>query len=124
MMMKQKWRWLVLLALLVVPTGLAQADDGFRCGTGRLVSLGDRMSDVQNRCGDPDAVSARVERRKLKYRVSHWINGVQESVVEEREVDVPIDEWTYDLGPRAFIRYVQFENGTVTSVVTGGYGRT
>ena len=100
-----------------------QADEGFRCGTGRLVSVGDGISDVRNRCGDPDAVSTRVDKRKVKHRVSRWINGVLESVTEEQEVEIPIEEWTYDLGPRSFVRYVVFENGTVVNVATGGYGR-
>lgn len=118
-------RWFVLLPLLLTlaGTGKAWADDGFRCGTGRLVSVGDGMYQVRNRCGDPDAVSTRVEKRKVKYRVSRWIYGVQESIIEEREVEIPIEEWTYDLGPRAFVRYVVFENGAVVNVTTGSYGR-
>jgi hypothetical protein len=118
-------RWFVLLPLLLTlaGTGTAWADDGFRCGTGRLVSVGDGMYEVRNRCGDPDAVSTRVEKRRVKYRVSRWIYGVQETIIEEREVDIPIEEWTYDLGPRAFIRYVMFENGAVVNVTTGSYGR-
>jgi hypothetical protein len=122
-MRKLTRRWFMLLCLALAGTVPAQADEGFRCATGRLVSLGDRMNEVQNRCGDPDAVSTRVEKRRVKYQVSRWIHGVLETVVEEREVEVPIDEWTYDMGPRAFVRYVLFENGAVTNVKTGGYGR-
>jgi len=111
----------LLLAWLV--SAPVHADDGFRCGTGRLVSVGDRMSEVYNRCGDPDAVNTRIEKRKVKHKVSRWVGGVQESVIEEEEVEVPLDEWTYDLGPRSFIRYVLFENGSVINVMTGGYGK-
>lgn len=124
-MLKRTRRWLVLVSFLLTlgGAGKAWADEGFRCGTGKLVSVGDRMFDVRDRCGEPDAVSSRVERRKVKYRVNRWIYGVQESVVEEREVEIPIEEWTYDLGPRSFVRYVVFENGTVVNVATGRYGR-
>lgn len=124
-MLKRTRRWLMLGSVLLTLAGAAkaQADEGFRCGTGRLVSVGDGMYDVRNRCGDPDAVSTRVEKRVVKYRVSRWIHGVQEAVIEEREVEVPIEEWTYDLGPRSFVRYVLFENGAVVNVATGGYGR-
>ncbi len=110
------------LLTILATVGDANADDGFRCGTGRLVSVGDGTYEVREQCGDPDAVSTRIEKRRVKYRVSRWINGVQEAVIEEREVDVPIEAWTYDLGPRAFIRYVFFENGVVVNVATGRYG--
>ena len=116
---------LAILSLLLACAGwtTVRADDGFRCRTGRLVSLGDRMPEVQGRCGDPDFVSTRIEKRKVKHRVTRWVGGVQESVIEEVEVEVPLDEWTYDLGPQSFIRYVLFENGSVINVTTGGYGR-
>lgn len=100
----------------------AGADDGFRCSNGRLVSVGDGMKQVRDRCGDPDYVTTRIERRKVKHRYTRWVGNVQESVVEEQEIEVPIDEWTYDLGPAMFIRYVTFEGGHVVNVTTGEYG--
>lgn len=104
------------------PVGV-RADDGFRCKSGRLVSVGDRMTDVHNRCGDPDAIATRVEKRKVKHKVTRWVDGVQVTEIEEEEVEVPLDEWTYDLGPRAFVRYVLFENGSVIDVTMGGHGK-
>lgn len=111
------------LALAMTCPVSASADSGFRCKSGRLVSVGDRMGDVHNRCGDPDATSTRVEKRKVKHKYTRWVGGVQESVIEEEEVEVPLDEWTYDLGSNAFVRYVLFENGRVIDVATGGYGK-
>jgi hypothetical protein len=113
---------LAVLILACAASATVRADDGFRCRTGRLVSLGDRMPEVQRRCGDPDAVTTRVEKRKVKHRYTRWVGPVQESIVEEVEVEVPLDEWTYDLGPQSFVRYVLFENGAVVDVTTGGYG--
>jgi hypothetical protein len=115
---------LAVLSFFLVGLGplVAHADSGFRCRTGRLVSVGDRMNEVRNRCGDPDAVSTRIEKRRIKHKVSRWVNGFQESVIEEEEVEVPLDEWTYDLGPNTFIRYVLFENSSVIDVSTGSYG--
>jgi hypothetical protein len=113
---------LPLLITLVSPAPLL-ADDGFRCRTGRLVSVGDRMSDVGDRCGEPDAVVERIEKRRVKHKVTRWIGNVQESVIEEQEIEIPISEWTYDMGPRAFTRYVIFEAGAVINVATGEYGR-
>ncbi len=112
---------LVLLGGLATPA-LARADSGFRCKTGRLVSLGDRAGEVVDRCGEPDSVSQRVERRTIKHRFVRWVGNVQETVVEEQEIEVPIEELTYDLGRQALVRYVSFENGYVTHVATGKYG--
>ncbi len=114
---------LMLLPLLVTLAGPALADDGFRCRTGRLVSVGDRMFDVSDRCGEPDAVVERIEKRRVKHKYTRWIGNVQESVIEEQEIEIPISEWTYDMGPRAFTRYVIFEAGAVINVATGEYGR-
>ena len=114
---------LALPLLLVITAAPAVADSGFRCRTGRLVSLGDRMSDVLDRCGEPDAVAERIEKRKVKHKITRRIGNVEESVTEEEEVDIPITEWTYDMGPRAFTRYVVFEASAVVNVSTGEYGR-
>lgn len=114
---------IVLALLLVTLAGPALADDGFRCRTGRLVSVGDRMSDVLDRCGEPDAAVERIEKRRVKHKFTRRIGNVEESVIEEQEIEIPINEWTYDMGPRAFTRYVIFEGGAVVNVATGEYGR-
>jgi hypothetical protein len=102
----------------------AWADDGFRCGPrGEIVSVGDRSYEVKKHCGAPDDINTRVEHRKVKVRVGRWINGTLVNVIEERDVEVTIEEWTYDMGETSFIRYVILENGTVVDVKTGGYGR-
>jgi hypothetical protein len=114
---------LALLPLLITMAAPAQADSGFRCRTGRLVSVGDRMSDVVNRCGEPDAAVERIEKRRVKHKFTRRVGNVEESVIEEQEIDIPISEWTYDMGPGAFTRYVIFEGGAVVNVATGEYGR-
>jgi hypothetical protein len=111
------------LAVLAMPAP-SLADSGFRCANGRLVLVGDRMNEVRVRCGEPDAISQRIERRRIKQQVTRWVDNVAVTHVEEREVEVPVDEWTYDLGRNAFMRYVLFEAGRVVDVATGGYGRS
>jgi hypothetical protein len=113
---------LAFLAVFAALPEAARADDGFRCPSGRLVMVGDRMNDVIDRCGQPDATYQRMEKRKVKHRITRWMNGVAESFIEEVEVDVPLEEWTYDLGRNYFVRYVTFENGSVVGVTTGHYG--
>jgi hypothetical protein len=112
----------VALAAGLVAVAGARAeepDTGFRCGR-RLVSNGDHMVEVKKKCGEPEFVIQRTIKRKVKVRARTPDLQAEES--DEVEVDVLIDEWTYDLGPRRFIRFVQFENGRVIGVTTGGYG--
>jgi hypothetical protein len=112
---------LAVLAL-ALPLGAPARADGFRCPGGKLVRDGDHMLEVQNKCGQPDFVAQRVEKRKVKAKVRQWVGDHEEEVSEEQVVEVTVDEWTYDLGPQKFIRYVDFENGRVIRVTTGAYG--
>ena len=100
----------------------ASADSAFRCESGRLVSTGDHMYDVRKKCGDPDMVTQRVDKRKVSHKVLRWVAGAAEEVEEEREIEVLVDEWVFDLGPTRFIRIVSFEDSRVTCVNTGNYG--
>ena len=121
-MIRYAWPFLMGLLALVIP-GAARADEGFRCESGRLVASGDHMHEVRNKCGEPDSAGQRVEKRTRKEKVRRWVQGVAEEFTEEREVEVVLDEWIYDLGPRRFIRTVTFENGRVVHVETGERGR-
>lgn len=112
---------LVLMALLLCAP--VRADDGFRCATGRLASVGDRAVEVRQRCGEPDFADRRTEQRRQTFRVRKWLGDHWAEVDDERIVEVIIDEWTYDLGPQQFVRYVTFENGRLTTVNTGDYGQ-
>jgi hypothetical protein len=100
----------------------ARAEEGFRCASGRLVSVGDHLVDVRNKCGDPDYVGQRVEKRKLREKVRRGGAGYSDEVMEEREVEILLDEWIYDLGPKKFTRTALFENGRVVQTSTGDYG--
>jgi hypothetical protein len=129
--MKRPFSWLLLAlaASLAIATGgrtvapEARADGGFRCPSGRLVSTGDHMSTVRKKCGDPAFTVQRTEKRKIKVKVRRWLSPSEhEDVSEEREIEVLVDEWTYDFGAERFIRYVLFEDARVTAVTTGEYG--
>jgi hypothetical protein len=105
-----------------VRPGAARAEGGFRCPSGRLVSTGDHMVTVRKKCGEPDFVTQRTEKRKIKVKVRRWTELGPEEISEEREIEVLVDEWTYDLGAERFVRFVSFENARVVSVTTGDYG--
>ena len=101
----------------------AGADDGFRCASGRLISMGDHMVEVRNKCGEPDSAGQRVEKRTRKEKVRRFMGSTSDEVVEEREIEVILDEWVYDLGPRRFMQMVTFENGRVVFVTSGDKGK-
>jgi hypothetical protein len=33
-----------------------------------------------------------------------------------------LEVWTYNLGPRSFIRHLEFDDGILVRIETGGYG--
>ncbi|MDB4971839.1 MAG: hypothetical protein JWN48_180 [Myxococcaceae bacterium] len=118
---------LVFLSVLAyggVATRVAHAD-GMRCGVA-LVSDGDTLMDVRDRCGPPDAAMQRTEYRTVR----SWVEGPcykENGVVRcgswfEQTVQVLIDEWSYDFGPQSFVRHLTFEQGRLLRVATGGYG--
>jgi len=112
----------IALALCVLPPVAVGADSGFRCGT-RLVGLGDHVYDVRSKCGDPDLVTQKIEKRRVKHRVRRWSpKGFAQDLTEEREIEVLIDEWVYDLGETRFIRYVWFEDNRVVAIIAGERG--
>jgi hypothetical protein len=114
----------VLIAVLVggaVPRD-AQAFQGFRCATGRLVEEGDRPPEVQSRCGDPDTADSREEHRTVRRTVWTYVDGVPIGKEVEVSISVMIDEWTYDLGPHRFVRHLIFEDGRLVRVWTADRG--
>nr|WP_234407519.1 DUF2845 domain-containing protein [Pseudomonas bohemica] len=84
---------------LAVLSGLAQADT-LRCGS-QLISVGDRMFEVQQKCGQP---------------VSQDIIGYKETVNHFRQVDqVQVQEWVY--GPNSgMYQYLRFEGGRLVRI--------
>jgi hypothetical protein len=90
----------VLVALTVAAPGTGQAGtSGFRCPTtGRLISVGASTHEVRTRCREPDEARSTVELRTVRETVRRWVNGVAQEVTQERTVEVPVDEWTYDFG--------------------------
>lgn len=90
--------FLVLLGLSTV-TATAQADT-LRCGS-QLISVGDRMFEVQQKCGQP---------------VSQDVIGYKETVNHYRQVDqVQVQEWIY--GPsNGMYQYLRFEGGRLVLI--------
>ncbi|KAF1061422.1 MAG: hypothetical protein GAK45_02230 [Pseudomonas citronellolis] len=90
---------LFALCLTALCSPLAQADS-LRCGSS-LVSTGDTMAEVHQRCGEP------VDRASLGQRIIVGDRG------ERREV--PVVEWTY--GPwYGMLYFLQFKGGRLDSI--------
>jgi hypothetical protein len=100
----------------------------FRCGN-RIVSEGDHYSKVLKYCGEPVGVQERVIYREGRTRPrfrAEGPNGLpydQEVLQYERSyVEVMVEEWTYNFGPRRLMQLVRFENGFVVELDRLGYG--
>ncbi|CAN1604572.1 MULTISPECIES: DUF2845 domain-containing protein [unclassified Pseudomonas] len=89
--------WLGLGLLLITP--YASAADTLRCGS-QLISVGDRSSEVLQKCGQP------VARDDLGYKRS----------VNRRE-EYPVEEWTY--GPNSgMYQFLRFEGNRLVQITS------
>ncbi|MBK3464787.1 DUF2845 domain-containing protein [Pseudomonas sp. MF6776] len=89
-------KWLAAMALTFV-AGQASASDTLRCGS-QLISLGDRASEVLNKCGEP------VSRDVLGYKRS-----------ANRREEFQVEEWTY--GPNnGMYQYLRFEGNRLKQI--------
>lgn len=105
---------LVAAAAILLPAP-AHAD-GFRCGT-RLVLDGVTRSQVRNWCGEPTDIARRTILRPAviwRYGRPYHVGG--------GDIEVPVETWTYNLGPSKLMRRVRFEDGEVVEIETLGYG--
>lgn len=104
---------LLVLGLLATPAFA----DGFRCGT-KLVLEGSTRSEVAAKCGEPTEV---VTMRSVFRRPVIWNNG-RPFFIGEDAIEVPVENWIYNLGPNKLMRRIRFEGGVVTEIETLGYG--
>jgi hypothetical protein len=104
--------------LVLLGAALAPADtraDAFRCGS-RLITDGDTIEDVLAYCGEP------AERRRTWIRRQPRFEYGGQEIPFPGEEDVPVDEWTYDLGANRLMRRVRFVAGKVDSIETLEHG--
>ena len=94
----------------------AASADSFRCGT-RLVTDGDSTDKVEALCGKPSSV----ERREILQRPIRWYRGRPYYSSFEPE-PIPIEYWTYNLGPHKLMRRLKFEDGLLVDVETLSHG--
>ena len=116
---------LAALCSLLLASGPALA---FRCGA-RLVTEGDHYTKVLKYCGEPLGVQERLIYREGRTRPRVFtddaggIHVEREVLTYERSyVEVQVEEWTYNFGPRRLMELVRFENGFVVDIDQLGYG--
>lgn len=105
----------VLFAALLSWAGPAAADS-FRCGS-KLMTDGDTMGKVEALCGPPDSV----ERREVLQRPIRWFRG-RPFFTSTGFVAIPVEFWTYNLGPNKLMRRLRFEDGLLVDVETLSHG--
>jgi hypothetical protein len=106
---------IVGFALSVLLAPLAHAD-AMRCGS-KLVREGDPVSQVREFCGEPTDIQTKtILRRPYFDRLGRRI------YLGDALEEVPVEIWTYNLGPYKLQRRVRFIDGLVDDIDTLGYG--
>jgi hypothetical protein len=77
--------------------------------------LGDSTFDVLSRCGEPA-----LREEKQVTSSAYGPDGAGPAV--GGSAGTTLEVWTYDLGPRSFIRHLELEGGPLVRIETGGYG--
>jgi len=85
-----------------------------RC-TSNSFREGESTYELLARCGDPAVRDVREESRTESVRTA---GSEEDSVTRYFTTEV----WTYDLGPKQFVRFVVIEDGRVVRLGTGNYG--
>lgn len=124
---RNEWR-IFALAAGMLGGGLlspepSAASNSLRCDN-KLVQEGASQYEVKSLCGAPDDVQQRTEARRVQRAVQRpCARGLGTCVVVVDDyVEVVVDEWVYDFGPRRFLQHLTFEGGLLVAVRSGSYG--
>jgi hypothetical protein len=114
--MKRLAPWLAL-AIGLLATQIALAEDSIRCGS-RLASTGDFKYKVRLLCGEPADVSIVGTMREPRL----WFHNSRYYYLDPPWAYVPVEVWTYNLGPNKLMRTLRFEGEELVDIRTIGYG--
>ncbi|MCF6204174.1 MAG: DUF2845 domain-containing protein [Methylococcaceae bacterium] len=113
---------LVILLILSIFSGQALA---LRCGK-RFVQVGAGKAKVISRCGEPLYVEQRERRfppNCVDSRSSDYYQYSNEIYAYPPICNIElIDVWTYNFGPRKFMRELIFRDGVLKKIVILDYG--
>jgi hypothetical protein len=129
--MKTKFKVLLLSISLL---GFSEQALALRCGS-KIISTGDKKPKVLARCGEPDFAETQERKYPSYCRDSYYdedeysYNGFRYSYRSPRRShNYPIcrikiiDVWTYNFGPRKFIKELIFRNGILKEINNLEYG--
>lgn len=89
----------------------ADAGETFRCGNGRIVSVGDFLPEVYVKCGEPTFRDRRIESSGGYGRWGHRHDGF-----------VTVEEWVYNLGSNEFMYRLKFADGRLVRIDSLDHG--
>lgn len=116
--MLQWWTAIGLLLLAgLIPSAHA---DTMRCETGRVVSSGDSIDDVLDKCGEP---TARRKDKRCRDLDSFDDQQTRKKQSPRASDCLAVEIWTYDFGPRRLKHKLTFSHGILRLIETGGYGK-
>lgn len=113
-----KYKFLFSVVILGAVFFFASEAEAMRCG-GRLVSRGDHVVTVIEKCGEPTHVVQTVEYRSVRAGSHSGHAHYQEA---DHTIQIQVEIWTYNLGPHRFMRELRFENGVLVRERSLGYG--
>lgn len=108
---------------------LAESAHALRCGN-NLVTHGDYIEEVRAHCGDPlaiDTYSIFLEkqvsitaRNRFENRESDQLirNASTGEIFKNEQIEIVVEEWFYNFGPRKFTRRLYFKNGFLVKIET------
>lgn len=109
---------------LLLGLGLLGPAEAMRCGN-RIVTEGDLAGHVLAVCGEPVVSRSWTEVRVQPVPYTLWYhpaNRQHHTGLAVLPVEVLVEEWTYNLGARRFMRVLRFENGELVRIRTTRYG--
>ena len=90
---------------LACPILAFAAESTLRCEKG-IVSNGDEKIEAKQKCGKPSSME--------KSTIPKSRSGTGKAI--------KVEEWTYNFGPKKFMKRLRFENGKLRDVESLGYG--
>lgn len=121
-------KFVVTAAILAVALLLPESAQAFRCGS-KLVKEGMHEAQVIAACGEPTTrrdlgVAVRYYDYRYYRRTSPGWSSYKSPGYGHLASEVVITEYTYNFGPRKFMRRLVFEGGILETIETIGYGYT
>jgi Protein of unknown function (DUF2845) len=124
---------LVIQMALIICLFISAPVYALRCGHS-LVQVGDYKDYVIDVCGDPDNIRSHYERRGNQMRgdaTQYYLNGRQRfpsnsfSIGQSNyaEIEVLVENWTYNFGSDRLTKFLRFENGVLMGIESSGKRR-